>query len=656
MRPIFRAILMTALVAAVAVFAACSADSPTAPTSQTGGPGSSADLALQVTANSTSSQAGNCVLVGAFATFKGQPVPDGSSIDFSALFGSFQNGGQTISLVTQGGEATAILCSASSGTSTVKARVLLNGETAQQAVSVNFTGNGLPPPGTPFISQCATPSSGPVTGGTAITITGGGFCGGRITSTSSGVCAVNPQVFFKVNSTAVPATVSSATDTAISAVSPAFPGLNSYAATPAEIDVQLSSSQILSAPNCFTYTALGVVPVLNGVVPSSGSKLGSSAVTLVGSGFTSPAQVRFGTSPAQVNSLTFTQIQVTTPPLPAGSTESGAGVSVPVTVTNLNCTAPTGQSCTSNSVNFLYVEPMVIYGFTPQRGDSATPITITGQGFSCPVVVTFGGLQGTVVSCSNNQVVATPPPQCGQPSAPPSVITVTSLSNGDSASTGGSSTSGTGTFIDLSPAVQSGPTPGAVPSNGPTQVTVTGVDFFSNGNTAGVSVSAAGGTATLLNASSNPNATETLLIAAQISPCASKEIVTITNTATGCSTTFTLTNATTPTAGTPVISSFTFVANPQNLSGVGTINFTSTASGGAAPYTYIWTFSGGSATCPTCANPVLTVNCSGGPPSGPPPPPPPPSTCQVTVTLVVTDSCGQTSNPTTQTITIPPHS
>ena len=68
-----------------------------------------------------------------------------------------------------------------------------------------------------------------------------------------------------------------------------------------------------------------------------------------------------------------------------------------------------GSACISGPVSFTYTVGLSIFGFTPDHGDANTTVTITGQGFVAPLIVTFGGSQGTVISVSGTQVLAKPP-------------------------------------------------------------------------------------------------------------------------------------------------------------------------------------------------------------------------------------------------------
>lgn len=157
-----------------------------------------------------------------------------------------------------------------------------------------------------------SPSSGPSTGGTTLTITGTNFLSGATV---------------KVGTTAA-TSVSYVSSTTLLAVTPSHStgGLK-------DIVVTNPDGQTVTKTGAFTYT-VNLVPVITGLSPSTGYDVGGAGVTINGSNFMSGATVKFGntaaTSVLVVNSATIT---VVAPPHAAGS--------VSVTVTN-----PNGQTVT----------------------------------------------------------------------------------------------------------------------------------------------------------------------------------------------------------------------------------------------------------------------------------------------------------------------
>ena len=116
------------LVAAVVGIHACAADAPTAP-KPGGGGGESSALSIQLFTTDANPKAGTCTLVQAVVTFNGDPVPDGTGVNFSTDFGTFgENGLPLVSIVTTNGTAVTALCGPSAGTAKVKATVDRRGQ------------------------------------------------------------------------------------------------------------------------------------------------------------------------------------------------------------------------------------------------------------------------------------------------------------------------------------------------------------------------------------------------------------------------------------------------------------------------------------------------------------------------------------------------
>jgi hypothetical protein len=227
------------------------------------------------------------------------------------------------------------------------------------------------------------PASGPATGGTTVTITGGGF---------TGATAV---MFESAPATAV--TVNSYPQ--ITAVSPPGSGTaNVTVTTPAGPSAASAGSQ-------FTYPPL---PVVTNLDPSNGPAAGGTPVTITGSGFTDETAVRFGSAvatPLLVTISTDTQIVVESP--------AGAGT-VDVAVT-----APGGTSAPSSGSQFTYDQTAgvpVITNVDPQNGPAVggTTVTITGSGFTGATAVKFGPGAATDVDVdSATQITAVSPAGSG---------------------------------------------------------------------------------------------------------------------------------------------------------------------------------------------------------------------------------------------------
>ncbi|WP_330229120.1 IPT/TIG domain-containing protein [Nocardia sp. NBC_00508] len=233
--------------------------------------------------------------------------------------------------------------------------------------------NGLPFTyvGVPVIVSIS-PSSGPVSGGVLVSLTGSGF---------TGATAVNfgatPATFFGVLS-----------DTSIIAIAP--PGTGTVAVT-------VTAAAGTSAGVSFTYVP---APTLTSISPTTGPVTGGTTVTLTGTGFTGATAVVFGILPA-------TSFTVNSPTQITAVTPVGIGT-VPVTV------ATPGGIATG--VSFTYVLPPILFFLNPPVGPQAggTSVTLTGVGLSATTGVNFGATPAasfTVVS--DSQVTAVAPPGTG---------------------------------------------------------------------------------------------------------------------------------------------------------------------------------------------------------------------------------------------------
>ena len=223
-----------------------------------------------------------------------------------------------------------------------------------------------------------TPTSGPETGGTIVTITGTGFTGATgvtFDGTAGGSFTV-------------------VSDTSITVSSPVH--------DPGAVDVIVESPNGDSSPLPFTFTP---VATITGTSPSTGPEDGGTPVTITGSCFTGATAVTFG----GVDALSFTVVSDTEID---AVTPAGAGT-VDVVVTG-------GGTCgtATDPGGFTYEAPStgaapVILSLTPTTGPTAggTTVTITGSGFTGSTGVTFDGIQAPTMSVdSDTQITVTTPP------------------------------------------------------------------------------------------------------------------------------------------------------------------------------------------------------------------------------------------------------
>ncbi len=399
----------------------CAADAPTAP--KPGGGGGSGTLQVALYTSDPNPGAGSCSLLQATVTNNGASVPDGTSVSFSTDLGTFsQNSQQTISIVTSSGAAVTSLCSARAGVAGVRASATSQGRSGSATLSISFQAT----PSGGYVSSCS-PTYGNPAGGTALTLSGGGFSGTVGTT----------RVFLTAVGVTREALVTAVSPTQINVVTPAFPEATSLS-TPVQIQITLgagtASPTTLFAPSCFVFsTAPAAAPTVSAVLPSSGKNEGGTRVSIVGSGFVAPLQVFFGPAEAQVLTVSYNQIVALTPPA-TGIGLPNQNQSVDVTVREVN----SGQNGTLTG-GFLYGPALRIISFSGANVQSAagpfTPVTIYGEGFDAPVKVSLAGWIATVLSVSATELVVVPgslvASGCADVSGP---MEVTNINTGETAS------------------------------------------------------------------------------------------------------------------------------------------------------------------------------------------------------------------------------
>ncbi|GAB3243448.1 IPT/TIG domain-containing protein [Nocardioides dilutus] len=233
-------------------------------------------------------------------------------------------------------------------------------------------------PAPPPVVVLVAPPTGPVTGGTAVTITGTGFTGATAVE-FDGTAATS----FTVDS-----------DTSISATTPA------HAAGPVAVSVT-TPVDTSTVPGLFTYLEVPVPPVVVLVTPPTGPVTGGTAVTITGTGFTGATAVEFdGTAATSFTVDSDTSISATTPAHAAG----------PVAV---SVTTPVDTSTVPGLFTYLELPaaPVVVL-VLPATGppSGGTAVTITGTGFTGATAVEFGGTAATSFTVdSDTSISATTP-------------------------------------------------------------------------------------------------------------------------------------------------------------------------------------------------------------------------------------------------------
>ena len=321
-------------------------------------------------------------------------------------------------------------------------------------VSGNLITAAMALPGSPTVTG-VSPTSGPDSGGTTVTVTGTNFTPGSTT------------VVFGDAGHSVPGTVTSTTQ--LTALSPPH-GTGT-------VDITVSTPAGASAANPpadqFTYGQ----PVITQVgPPNTGPATGGTALTINGSGFfggqpgSDVTSLKFGNSVVPSANYTVdsdTQISVNATP----AYHTGDPKTVDVVVT----TSHGGASATSSSDHFTYTfpTPAVTSVNTPNtRSDGPTTggtiATIQGSGFTGASTVKFGSTAASYTVNSDSQITATSP--AGSAGGQQVDVTVTTP--------GGTSPTGAAdkfTYVPVPTVTALSPTSG--PEAGGTTVTITGTHF-----------------------------------------------------------------------------------------------------------------------------------------------------------------------------------
>ena len=465
------------------------------------------------------------------------------------------------------------------------------GLAGNQSVTVTTSGgtatltNGFVYVPAPTIST-VSPSSGPSTGGTPITITGTNL-GGATMVTIAGAPASNVVVQSATSVTAV--TPASTTGSASVAVT-----------TPSGTATQ---------PNGFTYVT--PVPTISSVSPNAGPTTGGTAIVITGTNFLAGASVTVGGIGAtSVVVVSATTITANTP----GGTAGSATVSV---------TAAGGTATLTNG--FTFVTPPTIGSMSPSAGPTTggTAITITGTNLSGASSVTVGGVVATnmVVQSPTTVTAVTPAGTAGTKNVavitaggtatltnaftyvtPPTISTVSPNSG---STTGGTAITITGTYLTGATTVTVG---GIAATNVVVQsaTSVTAVTPVGSAGVQSVTVTTSGGTGTLTNAFTFITPLPTIsLVTPNSGPTTGGTAITLTGTY--------LTNATSVKVGSVAVASFV-VVNATTITAVtptGTAGSTSvsvTTAGGTATAMNAFTY----ALIPT----ITSVNPSVGPTAG----------------------------------------
>jgi hypothetical protein len=388
--------------AAVLVFSGCEGESPTEPNGGGGGGGGGVTpptaASIVLTASNESPIIQSTTTITATVTQNGQPVPNGTAVEFQTTVGTFADTNSTLSLrTTTNGVATVVLTSANAGVATVTARV----NTTSAQIQITFRTPQTPPPPLTTTISSITPAKGGPGGGQEVIIRGQNFR--------------NPvRVLFGD----VPAASQLISSTEIRAVVPSTnlgPSTQfrevevvviSEAGTPAE--------QRATSPTPFRYELEVLQPLITLLSPSSGPNEGNTRVTIFGEGFQPPLKVYFGTGgggagqsltdevEAEVQaSPTFNQVVVLAPPaLGLGAPLANRQVTVRVVnvLTGNDAVKPLAYRY-GPSMEITAAGPTTLAAVGGQR------VEIDGWGFDEPVAVTLGGIAADPIFVSGTKVI-----------------------------------------------------------------------------------------------------------------------------------------------------------------------------------------------------------------------------------------------------------
>ncbi|MDQ2831212.1 MAG: IPT/TIG domain-containing protein, partial [Chloroflexota bacterium] len=205
-----------------------------------------------------------------------------------------------------------------------------------------------------------SPTSGPATGGTTVTLTGANFVPGET------------QVFF--GGVAATALTGSLDHSTLTAVAPPH-AVSDFTAVPITVDAPGGQTD---AATTYTYAP---APTLTSMAPVTGSADGGDAITITGTGFTPDSQVLFGTTPAdQVTVISSTELV---------ATEPGGSGAVDVTVVATGGTTPV-----VDAGRFTYVVP----GACPSVAGTGYTRTIGGWTLTSPNAPLNGSLASVTLT------------------------------------------------------------------------------------------------------------------------------------------------------------------------------------------------------------------------------------------------------------------
>lgn len=281
-----------------------------------------------------------------------------------------------------------------------------------------------------------SPSSGPTTGGTTVTITGTDFS----IATAAVKFGSTGAASFTVTS---PTTIKAVTE--------------SHAAGTVDVSVTTASGAA-GKTTAFTFTA---VPTLGTLAPTSGPQGGGTRVVITGTNFSArTASVTFGTVPA-------TTVTVTSSTRMTAKTPAHATGTVGVTVTNLGGSATKAAAYTYNAAGTAVTVTSVTPDHGPATSFTSTTVVIHGTNFNTgkAATVTFGTNNATYVKVTSKTTITVKAPTEGAGTVNVSVTQTRTTKTEPTA------------FTYLASPTVSSVTPNYGPTGGGTVVTIAGTHF-----------------------------------------------------------------------------------------------------------------------------------------------------------------------------------
>jgi hypothetical protein len=264
--------------------------------------------------------------------------------------------------------------------STVDIRVTTPGGTSAVNAPADHYGFVTDPAPTVTV---VSPSSGPIAGGTSVTVTGTGFYGG---GSSSAVTVVD---------------FGTTPGTSVDVVSATSLTVDSPAGSAGIVDVTVTTPGGVSAKSSADEFTFVVAPTVTAVSPTTGTSAGGTSVTVTGTSFTGATAVDFGTTAAtNFDVVSATSLTATSPAESAGS--------IDVTVTT-----PGGVSAKSSADKYTFATALSVTTTSLAGGTVGTAYsaTLAATGGVTPYTwtVTTGTLPaGLGLDASTGAITGTP--------------------------------------------------------------------------------------------------------------------------------------------------------------------------------------------------------------------------------------------------------